>query len=418
VSVGVSALVRRIVAFAGAPFLSLVAPFLFLPVLSRLAGVDAWVAIALGQSVGAFAALLAGMGYATLAPPLLAQSDADARRRYVATSLYVRIPVWVGAAIIAGVVAAVMAPGEYAPDAAATAVALSIAGLAPTWYWVGVGKALPILWAEVLPRAAAMMLAAGVLLAGGDLMWYPVLLGVAMVAGPAVIYARITRGSLRSVSRRDVGAVWRHHPPAVIAETAAGAYNALAVTLVTHVTSVTDAARYVSGDKTYRIGQYGVSSLGNALQGWVVERGRAGVGRRMRAAVMLHVALGVAGLIGLAWLGPWLTRFLFGADVAINRATAVGLGVAVVGIALGTVFGRIGLVMVGARHAFMACVVVAATVGATSLLVAGSVWGTTGAAWALGLTELASGVAQAVVLAVLWGRRMNEEEWKWQVRQR
>jgi hypothetical protein len=246
-----------------------------------------------------------------------------------------------------------------------------------------------------------------VLLLGGDLLWYPVLMALAMVTGPAVIYVRVGAAELWKPSRREVASVLRGHLPATIAESAAGAYNALAVTLVAAVTPTAEAARYVSGDKAYRIGQYGVSSLGNALQGWVAERGPDGVGRRMRAAVALHVMLGVGGMVSFGLIGPWLTTFLFGADVAITRATAMGLGVAILGIALGTVFGRIGLIMLGARRAFMMCVVSASVVGATALLVAGGRWGAPGAAWALGGTEVASGLAQAVVLTVLWRRRVR-----------
>ncbi len=400
-------LARRIVAFAGAPFISLIAPFFFLPVLARLAGEDAWVAIAVGQSVGGFAALVAGMGYPTLAPPVLAQASDAARRRYVATSLVVRGPVWLIAAGASGAVAALLAPDGYVVEASATAVALSIAGLAPTWYWIGVGRAMPILWAEVLPRAGAMVLAAAALLMGGALIWYPVLLSVAMAAGPAVIYARIARGGFAGWHRREALEIARRHPPAVIAETAAGAYNALAVTLVAHATSVGEAARYVSGDKAYRIGQYGVSSLGNALQGWVVERGEASASRRMKAAVGLHLALGVGGGGAFALVGPALTRFLFGTSIAIDHVTAAGFGVAILGISVGTVFGRIGLVMLGARRAFMTCVVSASVVGATGLLIGASLWGAAGAAWALGSTELISGVAQATVLAVVWRRRVT-----------
>lgn len=399
------ALARRIVAFAGAPFLSLVAPFFFLPVLSRLAGVEAWVAIAVGQSVGGFAALLAGMGYTTLAPPRIAVASETERRRYVATSLHVRAPVWAVAAVIAAVVAAWLAPAPYRADAVATAVALSLAGLAPTWYWVGVGKAGPILWAEVAPRAMAMVLASVVLLAGGDLLWYPALLAVAMVVGPAVVYARIAKGQWHLTHRAEVLGILRHHPPAVIAETAAGAYNALAVTLVARVVPVAEAARYVSGDKAYRIGQYAVSSLGNAMQGWVVEAGAERLARRMRAAVALHVSVGAVGMVAFALCGPWLTRTLFGAQVAVTEATAMGLGLAILGISIGTVAGRIGLIMVGARHLFMACVVTASVFGASGLLFAGHAWGAPGAAWALGITELASGVAQAVLLAWIWRTR-------------
>jgi hypothetical protein len=53
----------------------------------------------------------------------------------------------------------------------------------------------------------------------------------------------------------------------------------------------------------------------------------------------------------------------------------------------------------------MTCVVVASAAGAVGLVVGGALWGAVGAAWALGITEVASGIAQGTVLAVLWRRR-------------
>jgi hypothetical protein len=364
------------------------------------------VAIAVGQSVGGFAALVAGLGYQTLAPPQVAVSDAERRRRILATSLHVRFPVWLVAAAVAGIVGALLAPASHRPEAAVMAVGMSLAALAPTWYWIGVGRALPILWFEVLPRMAATLLAAGILLAGGEVLWYPVLLIVAMIAGPAVVYVRVAGSELFRMDRSDAASVLRTHPQAVIAETAAGAYNALAVALVTGVTPVAEAARYVSGDKSYRIGQYSVSALGNALQGWVAEAGeRVQLGRRLRLAVLLHAGLGVVGFITFALLGPLLTEVLFGSEVAIDRLTAVGFGIATLGIALGTACGRIGLITLGARTTFMVCVLAASAAGIAGLLIGGGMWGAAGAAWGLGIAELASGTAQGIVLLGLWRRR-------------
>ncbi|GMA90033.1 lipopolysaccharide biosynthesis protein [Homoserinibacter gongjuensis] len=210
---GRRALARRVIAFAGVPFLSLLAPFLFLPVLARLAGADAWVAIAVGQSVGGFAALVAGLGYATLAPPLVAVALADERRRILATSVHARLPAWVVAGAVGVVVSVLLAPESARVEAGAMAGAMSLAALAPTWYWIGVGRALPILWSEVLPRMVATLAATGILLAGGGAIWYPVLLAVAMFAGPAVIYLHVAGRELGRVVGHEVAAVLRTHPP-------------------------------------------------------------------------------------------------------------------------------------------------------------------------------------------------------------
>lgn len=403
---GTQSLTRRILAFAGIPFLSLLAPFLFLPVLARVAGADAWVAIAVGQSIGGFAALIAGLGYPTLAPPRVAIADAPNRRRILATSLHARLPVWIAVAVVAALIAYVVAPANHRAEALAMAIVMSTAALSPTWYWIGVGRALPILAAEVVPRMLASLAATVVLLSGGGAIWYPILLAVAMIVGPAWVYVRIAGRDLISVSRAEVVGVLREHPPAIIAESAAGAYNALAVTLVAAVAPVMQAAAYVSGDKSYRIGQYAVSSLGNALQGWVAEalREPALLVHRIRVAVMLHAGLGAVGLLAFATLGPWLTRLLFGGSVAIDLPTALGFGVATLGIALGTACGRIGLITLGARRTFMFCVLAASGLGIAGLLAGGALWGAAGAAWGLGIAELASGVGQGLLLLRLMRR--------------
>ena len=269
---GPAALGRRILGFAAIPFLSLLAPFLFLPVLARIAGADAWVAIALGQSVGGFAALIVSLGYPTLAPPQVATADPERRRRILATSLHARVPLFVVACIGAVFVASLIAPDSHRVEAGLMAGVFSLAGLASTWYWIGVGRALPILWTEVVPRMVATLAATGILLAGGPVIWYPILLGIAMLAGPAAVAVRVAGAELLRVDRADIAHIFRQHPPALIAESAAGAYNALAVTLVTAIAPVSQAARYVAGDKIYRIGQYSVSALGNALQGRSEER--------------------------------------------------------------------------------------------------------------------------------------------------
>jgi len=402
---GAAELARRILAFAGLPLLSLLAPFLFLPALARLAGADAWVAVALGQSVGGFVALVAGWGYPTLAPPRVAIASESERRRMLATSMHVRVPVWLLGAAIGTAVAALLAPPTARLAAALMAAAMSLAALAPTWFWIGVGRVAPIVWLEVVPRMVAALAATGILLAGGSVLWYPVLVLVSMLVAPLVVTWRVAGAEALRVHRDDVRTVVRHHPPGVIAETAGGLYNALAVTIVTAVAPTVQAARYVAGDKVYRVGQYGVSALGNALQGWVVQAAPGRLGARLRVMIALHLGLGVTGLVLCGLLGSWVSRVVFGGEVAMDAPVAWGFGLALLGIALGTAFGRIGLISLGARRAFMFCVVGASAVGVVSLALGGAWGGGAGAAWALGGTETASALAQGVVLWVVWRSR-------------
>ncbi|MEL0626287.1 oligosaccharide flippase family protein [Salinibacterium amurskyense] len=388
---------KRILGFAGLPFLSLITPFLFLPILARVAGADAWLAIAVGQSSGGFFALIVALGFNTVGPPLIALAQPSIRPRLLVTSLHARLLVWLPSALLAGVIAALVSPSDYRVDAAVMAVAMTLTGLSSAWFMIGLGRASLIAIYEISPRIVATVIAAVVVLNAGDVLWYPVLLVLASLVSVGLFAVR-TAG-VAELTRRDARAVrevFRSNRSAVTTEVAGGAYNSLAVTFVGATAASAQAAAYVSGDKLYRIGQYSVSALGNALQGWVVEAGDAEFGARIRKSLLVHASLGLMGLAAFALLGPWLSEVLFGAEVAINEATALGLGVATVGIALGTSLGRITLVGMGARRQFMLSVLLAAAVGVPAILLLSSSFGAAGGAWGLAIGETVSVCTQAL----------------------
>ncbi|MGJ8722327.1 MAG: polysaccharide biosynthesis protein [Salinibacterium amurskyense] len=388
---------KRILGFAGLPFLSLITPFLFLPILARVAGADAWLAIAVGQSSGGFFALIVALGFNTVGPPLIALAQPSIRPRLLVTSLHARLLVWLPSALLAAVIAALVSPSDYRVDAAVMAIAMTLTGLSSAWFMIGLGRASLIAIYEISPRIVATVIAAVVVLNAGNVLWYPVLLVLASLVSVGLFAVR-TAG-VAELTRRDARAVrevFRSNRSAVTTEVAGGAYNSLAVTFVGATAASAQAAAYVSGDKLYRIGQYSVSALGNALQGWVVEAGDAEFGARIRKSLLVHASLGLMGLAAFALLGPWLSEVLFGAEVAINEATALGLGVATLGIALGTSLGRITLVGMGARRQFMLSVLLAAAVGVPAILLLSSTFGAAGGAWGLAIGETVSVCTQAL----------------------
>lgn len=388
---------KRILGFAGLPFLSLITPFLFLPILARVAGADAWLAIAVGQSSGGFFALIVALGFNTVGPPLIALAEPSIRPRLLATSVQARLLVWLPSALLAGAIAAVVSPSDYRVDAATMAIAMSLTGLSSSWFMIGLGRASLIAIYEISPRIVATVIAAVIVLNAGDVLWYPALLVVASLLSVSLFAIR-TAGvaELMRGDKHAVREVFRANRSAVTTEVAGGAYNSLAVTFVGATAASAQAAAYVSGDKLYRIGQYSVSALGNALQGWVVEAGDAEFGPRIRRSLAVHAVLGIAGLAAFAVLGPWLSGLLFGSEVAIDQSTAVGLGVATLGIALGTSLGRITLVGMGARRQFMLSVLLAAAIGVPAILVLSATYGAAGGAWGLAIGETVSVFTQAM----------------------
>lgn len=398
-------LLRRILAFAGLPFIALATPLLFLPVLARLGGPEAWLAIALGQSIGAFASLVISLGYNTAGPTLVARTAGAERVDVLRQSLPARLVLFVPVTAVAVVVAVILAPESHRLEAALMCVALASAGLSPSWYMVGLGRVVLLLGYELLPRLLATAAAAVVLVSTGAVVAYPVLLIVAALASPAIFALRTLRPTPPPAGDRPgILGMMRRNLSVLAIELAGGAYNSLAVTFVGAVAPLGPAASYVTGDKLYRMGQYAASALGNATQGWVVEAGDAAFGQRARRALLAHAALGLLGFATFALLGPWISAFLFGDAVAIDELTALGFGVAAFGICVGTGLGRVVLIALGARREFLTCVVLGALTGVPSIILLASAFGAAGGAWGLAIGEIVSTTAQAFFVTLRWRR--------------
>lgn len=390
------ALARRLLSFSTIPAASALIPFLVLPILAYNAGAGPWVAVAVGQSVGGFFALAVSLGLNVVGPTLVSLAPEAERPELFATGTRARLAVALPGAVMAAIVAALLAPGADAPIAATMAVAITLGGLSSAWFLIGLGRPLPLILFELLPRAAATALGGAIILVGGPVLWYPALLLLAIAGGIAAYAATVMKPrALVCGDWRASLAFARLHLAAAATETVSGAYTTLAVSLVSAGTTTGQAAAYVSGDKLFRMGQTVVGAQGNALQGWVVEEDRAHFGARARKALVLHALLGVLGFAAFALIGPWLTGVLFRGK-EMDTATAILFGAAILCISLTTSLGRHVLVPLGRTRAIFVSVVAGAVVGVPLTLALSTLWGSVG-----GATGLAS--AEVVVLLVQVG---------------
>ena len=396
-------LARRLLSFSTIPAFSALIPFLVLPVLARAAGVDAWVAIGVGQSVGGFLALAVALGLNVQGPTLVALAAADERPALFARGTRARILLLIPALVIGAVVSWLLAPTGSGLDAALMAIAITAGGLTSSWYLIGLGTPLPLIGFELLPRAIATALGgAAVLIGGSGLVWtYPTLLIVAIFGG-VLGYAR------RVAPLRELVTGWgtslrfaRTQLAAAATEAVSGAYTALAVSIVTLGASTAQAGIYISGDKLWRMGQTVIGAQGNALQGWVVEDERAHFGSRARKALLLHALLGIVGLGAFVGLAPWLTQALFG--VGIDRLTALCFGIATFCLSMSTATGRHVLIAWGKPQLVFASVVVGAIVGVPTSLALASAFGAVGGS--AGLAAAEASVLLVQVAMILFSRR-------------
>ncbi len=334
-------MLRRLTGFTLLPLLSLVTPFLLLPVVARVAGPAGWSSFVAGQAVGTVGATVVFWGWNVGGPVLAARATTPQERRAVyAASLRTRFLLLLGVVPAAALVGAAVATAGYRLDAATMAAATALLGLSPAWFGIGVGRPVLLFWYDTLPRVVAALLGAAVVAVTGAIWAYPVLLAASVVASLALFGARVTPGTPAAdlapwPVRRSLGELREHLGTAGI-NLAATAYASTPVPVATLAFRPAVSSPFASADAAYRFGLFAVTAMGNAFQGWTLEPGVADRRARHRAAFGAHLVLGVVGGGLFAVLGPWATGLLFGAEVAAPRDVCAWYGLAFAALSAST----------------------------------------------------------------------------------
>ena len=396
---GSHSVLRRLTGFTALPLLSLVTPFLLMPVVARVAGPPGWSSFVAGQAVGTVGATVVFWGWNVGGPVLVAQAaSAGERAEVYAASLRTRyLLLLVVLPGVAAVSALVAQPGHRV-DAGAMAVATALLGMSPSWFGIGAGDPWLLFWYDTLPRVVAACLGAAVVWATGLVWTYPVLLALSVVLSLVAFRRRVVpsadSGSPFPVSR-SAGELRSHLGTAGI-NLAATAYASTPVPVATVAFRPEVSSPFASADAAYRLGLFSVTAMGNAFQGWTLESElvRSQRGSRHRSAFLAHLVLGVVGGGLFAVLGPWVTGFVFGAAVAAPRDVCVWYALAFLFLSVSTPPIRNLLVPAGRVRLVFAWTVGSAVVG-LALMVAAAVAG-----WSAGVAA-GMAVSEAVLLAGL-----------------
>ena len=162
----------------------------------------------------------------------------------------------------------------------------------------------------------------------------------------------------------------------------------------------------MSGDKLYRLGTQAIAISGNAFQGWVSEHEDTCVEKsRMRSAVYMNVALGLAGGAALALIGPWFSALLFSPELAVGAPVMAFLGLAYFWLSVNSALGRLVLTPLDLNKTVLLSTVVGALVGVPGILYGASQHGALGAAVAVASAEFVVTAIQLGAVAIFRSRR-------------
>lgn len=376
---------------------------LALAVVARKATVGEWAGLGIGGSVGALVGIVVLFGWRLVGPVPVSRAAEQERRALYAESLADRAPLLLAGLVVGALVSALLAP-ESRGTAATMAVAMCLTGLTATWFFVGTGDPWTCLVAEMAPRMVLTVAGGVAVLLGAPVLFFPLALTAGFLAGALVVTrlvlpegaGRLVRAALPlSMSRL------RAQSTAAASEILAGGYTVASVAVVGAVATPGVTGAFSAGDRVFRAALIPVSALASTLQPRVARETGAAFRRQARSALGQHLALGLAGLAGLALLGGPTSRLLFGDVGELPESACVAYGVAFLSVALNSSLARHVLVPLGRTRAVMFGSLAGSLVGVAGMLAGASHSGISGAVWGLAVGE----VAVVVVLGLAAAKR-------------
>ena len=395
-------MIKRVAAFAGLPLIASLASFILLPIIARVGGASVWTALALGQAVGAIAAIVVGLGWPLTGPAAVASSpDESVRRRHYAVSFTTRSLTFLVTIPVMGIVLYFAANQANFWLAFFMACAQAASGLTPAWYCIATGHPGRIAKYDVVPRMIATLCVIPILLTTGQVLIYPAALLVLGLAGTLFFNAHhVQKEDFAGLSfNRVLHEVWGLRAGAGVT-VAAGSYASTPIIIVQLMVSASGAAPCVSAEKLYRIGLLATAALGNSLQGWVSEFGSDHSRRRKLSLVALS-GLGAVGWLLLAFAGPWATALLFSEPLAADFWTCFWFGLSFLLVCVTTSTGAHWLVPAKRMRTVLTSTVSGALVGIPAMIILAGLMGGTGGALGLAVGEIVVTVIQMRVVLVL-----------------
>ena len=391
-------LMLRLAGFTGAPILSALAPFIILPVISRIVGDDGWANFSAGQSIGILGMVGVLFGWGIVGPVRVARETSLQERAVILhESIRSRLLTSVIAVPAAGVATYLVCGPSYRTESVAIAVAMTIGGFTPAWFCIGQGNPRGLMIFDALPKLGASLVALPIVALTGQVLWYPALL-LAFTVPAFVVHARLTAHgeALGDARPRRLVSVLRTLVPTAAIDATGNAYGSTAIPIATAGLSASDASSFASADRAYRIGTLAVVAVANAFQSWVLDPHVHDVRRRHRGALLAHVALGLVGGAAIALLGPWATGILFGAQVAAQAVPSALFAVAFLCISVATPMIRNLLIPGGRFRTVFAATIAAAAAGMTIMIIGSAL----GSAAIVSLGVAASEFVALIILVI------------------
>jgi O-antigen/teichoic acid export membrane protein len=379
------------------PALSAVAPLLVIPAIAARFGAGTWTAVAIAQSLGGAASVIAELGWGVSGPQRVAATLPSRRfliyRSALVSKVFASLVLAPAAAI-----ATVLLTDASQWDAALIAVGTTLYALSTGWYFVGSGTPRYILYSDSLPRVITTSACAALIFLGAPLAlysWSTVLLPLLAVVISGIILGsrympqrRDLRGAVRTIRRqgvlaagRAVSTIYTALPISIVAAAAPGAVTV-----------------YAGSERLMRMGLTFLAAFPNRLQSWIGSaENRSEREARSRRSLTYNAVLGLVAGGGFALLAPFVATVLYAGKIDIPFTVSGASGVLLAVICTSRGFG-LAVVAHGRANSITTAIVLSAVTG-LALLTPFSRWlGPAGAVAAIVAAEIVGVLVQAYFL--------------------
>lgn len=366
-------LLGRVTGFTLIPMFSLFSPFLLLPVISRVADSATWASYTTGQTVGLIGASIALWGWNIAGPPAVSlAADKPAKLDIYRESLWSRALILLFIGPVVCFVAAWIAPDGTALVAVAMAAAMMLGGLSPTWFGVAIGSPRIVALYDAVPRFVAMILALPIVYLYQSVWVYPLVLVLCLVLALVRFSQLSNRGmDVQRLALSRIMRVIRYQTRAAITISSGVLYGSAPVPIATESLRVAQAASFASAFQLYRFAAVPILALGNAFQSWVLGSANVPLPKRQLFALITHAAMGTAGALIFGFLGPFISRLLFGESHPADTNLCWFFGISLFFLSLNTPLTRNLLMPAGSQTIFLLGTILSASVGISVMLVSG-----------------------------------------------
>ena len=361
---------RRILGFAFIPGLTMVSTILVLPLISSRFGPAGWSAVGLGQSLGAFLSITAGLAWQVVGAQQVAIGSQSERQVIYAESIKSRGLVFCLIGPFAAGACYVLAPG-YRWESVAFMVATGLNCFNASWFFAGTGQPKYVIRNEAIVRLAGYLAAIPAILLSDSLWAYAVILiltGLIMATANIVSVFNPFGVGVWKQTRKSWHIV-REHLPGMVSRIFSAGQQYLGITLVS-IFFPQGLPVYAALDNMQKTANNATSFFPQAFAWWVGSPKVVFDRRpRVRKMVFASLFLGLCVLLGWLLLGPVIVRWLYHGEVDASWSLHLWTALGMAGFTVSRALGQLCLVPLVLQHLVYRGATVCAAVGLPAMVV-------------------------------------------------